>query len=188
MVSGSTSLGKSICHNVVSSDLVPVRIVVLSWVTSILSRVIVAVQPASHNCPTDNKLCVVISGTMCANVADGGSVGMSRCPSCVDVIILPSGIAIRIGIFDSVMCTRLLFGVDKCVVHPVSMIVGMLLCEGGLKTVVDVNAFVIFFTSSVLVLSSPRRQSVLSVFGAFLFLPILNSQQPSIMSIHVASF
>ena len=188
MVSGSTSLGKSICHSVVSSDLVPVRIVLLSWVTSILSRVIVAVQPASHSCPTDSRLCVVISGTMCANVAAGGNVGKSRWPSCVDVIMLPSGIVIRIGIFDSVMCTRLLVGVDKCVVHPVSMIVGILLCEGGLKTVVDVSVFFIFVTSSLFVLSSPRRQSVVSLFVFFLFFPILNSQHPSIMSIHVASF
>ena len=185
-MSESTSLGKSRCHNVVSSDLVPVRMVLFSWVTSILSRVMVAVQPASHSCPTDNKLCVVISGTMCASVAAGGSAGMSRCPSCVDVIMLPSGIAIRIGMVDSMMLIRLLFGVDRCVVHPVSMMVGALLDVGGPKEFV-LNAFVIFVTSCIVSLGSPRRQSVVSV-PFFLFFPILNSQHPSIISIHVDSF
>ena len=46
---------------------------------------------------------MVISGTMCDTVAVGGNVGKSRCPSCTDVIVLPSGIVIRIGDVDQVV-------------------------------------------------------------------------------------
>ena len=97
---------------------------------------IVAVQPASHNCPTDIKLCVVISGTMCESVAAGGNPGMSRCPSCVDVIVLPSGMMISIGFVDSVTLSSGCCDVDRCVVHPLSMIVGTVTNEGG-PTVLD---------------------------------------------------
>ena len=97
---------------------------------------IVAVQPASHNCPTDIRLCVVISGTMCDNVAAGGNPGMSRWPSCVDVIVLPSGMTISIGFGDSVIWSSGCCDVERCVVHPLSMIVGTGTVEGG-PTVLD---------------------------------------------------
>ena len=122
---GSTSFGKSRCHNVVSGDRVPVIMTLSSCVISILSLVTVAVHPASHNCPTESKLWVVISGTMCASVAVAGNSGILRCPACVDVIVLPSGMLIRNGVSDSAMLIKLLIGVDKCAVHPVSIIVGM---------------------------------------------------------------
>ena len=72
--------------------------------------------------------------------------------------------------------------------HPVSRIVGILFLMGGPKFDVVVNAFAIFVTSLLFVLGSPRRQFVVSCVVFFLFFPILNSQHPSIMSIHVASF
>ena len=141
----SISFGISICHSVVSADRVPVIMVFWSCITSILSLVIVAVQPASHNCPTESRLCVVISGTICASVAAGDSVGMSKCPSNSDVIVLPSGIVIRIGVRDLVMLMRLFCGVAKCVVQPVSIIVGLLLVVGGPMSIV-LNAFFIFLS------------------------------------------
>ena len=84
-----------------------------SCLTSILSLVTVAVHPASHSCPTDSKLWVVIPGTMCDCVAAGGNAGMSRCPECVDVIVLPSGMVMCIGFSDSVIFRNLFLGVDK---------------------------------------------------------------------------
>ena len=183
-MSGSTSAGRSKCHNVVSGDRVPVRIILSSCVTSILSFVTVAVQPASHNCPTDNKLCVVISGTMCDSVAVGGNSGMFICPECVDVIVLPSGMLICNGVVDTVILTRLLVGVDRCVVHPVSMIVGTMLFEGGLKCGEIDNAVAIFLFS-LLLLSSPPSHAFFSVT---VFFPNFNSVLPSIRSNHVAVF
>ena len=125
---------------------------------------------------------------MCDIVAVGGNVGKSRWPSCFDVIILPSGIVTRVGMVDLVMLIRLLFGVDRWVVHPVSRIVGLSCWMGGSKFDVVLKAFVIFVTSLLLVFGSPRRQRVVSFVVFFLFFPILNSQHPSIISIHVASF
>ena len=45
---------------------------------SILLLLIVAVQPASHKCPTDIKECVLSLGTTWVNVAAGGSDGMLK--------------------------------------------------------------------------------------------------------------
>lgn len=145
-----------------------------------------ALHPASHNCPTDSKLCVVISGTICDRVASGGSSGILRCPECVDVMVLPSGILIFNGVSDLVILMRSFVGVDKCVVHPESMMVGMLLCKGGPKICVVFNAVVIFVTS-LFILGSPRPQ-LFAVWVTFLFLPTFIAQHPSIMSNHVASF
>ena len=97
--------------------------------TLICSLLTFAVQPASHNCPIDMRECVLSSGTMCANVAAAGNSGMSRCPSCVDVIVLPSGIVMRMGFVAICMLVKCVSGVHKCVVHPVSSII--LVSVGG---------------------------------------------------------
>ena len=155
-----------------SLDRLPVITVCPLYSMSMLLLLTMAVHPASHNCPTDSKLCVIISGTMCDTVAAGGNVGILMCPSCVDVIVLPSGIVIRIGMSDFVMLTRLLFGVERCVVHPVSMIVGISLCVGGPKFDKLLNAFFILVLSFILSLGSPRRQFVVSDVAFFLFFPM----------------
>ena len=53
---------------------------------------------------------------MCNRVAVVGNSGIFICPKCVAVITLPSGMVI--------IFVRLLNGVDRCIVHPVSMIGG----------------------------------------------------------------
>ena len=78
-----------------------------------------AVHPASNNCPMEMSECVLSLGTTCVSVAAGGNSGMSKCPSCVDVMVLPSGIVIVMG--DDVICRSIkcVSGVHKCVVQPV---------------------------------------------------------------------
>ena len=134
-----------------------------------------AVHPASHNCPIDISECVFNSGTTCVNVAAGGNVGMSKCPSCVDVIVLPSGMVMVIGAV--VMCLSMsgVSGVHKCVVHPVSRII--LVSVGGPTIADDVKCVVllltslfIFLLSSLLSLGSPPRQ--LFVFWCVLLLAL----------------
>ena len=97
-----------------------------------VSLLTVAVHPASHSCPMDINECVLSSGTTCVSVAACGSAGMSKCPSCVDVIVLPSGMVMVIG--DAAICRSIkcVSGVHKCMVHPVSRI--MLLVVGGPKS------------------------------------------------------
>ena len=186
-MSGSTSCGKSRCHNVVSGDRVPVIMILLSCTTSILSFVTVAVQPASHSWPTESKLCVVISGTMCDSVAVAGSAGIFKCPACVDVIVLPSGMLMHSGVSDNVMFIKLFVGVDRCAVHPVSIIVGILCCMlvGGLMNVGEIDNAVAIFVTSLLFLSSPPRQAFFSGVPDF---PNFKSQHPSMRSNHVAVF
>ena len=124
------------CHNVVSSDLSPVRTVSPLYDTSMLLLVTVAVHPASHNCPIEINECVLSSGTTCVNVAAGGSAGISRCPSCVDVMVFPSGIVIVIGDVVIFRSTNGVSGVHICTVHPVSSII--LVSVGGPKLCDDV--------------------------------------------------
>jgi hypothetical protein len=48
---------------------------------------------------------------------------MSKCPSCVDVMVLPSGMVIVIGAVVTWRSTRCVSGVHRCVVQPVSSII-----------------------------------------------------------------
>ena len=146
-----------------------------------------AVHPASHNCPTDSKLCVVISGTICVSVAAGGSPAMLMCPSCVDVITLPSGIVICMGFFVSTILMRLLLSVARCVVHPVSMMVGSAMLLGGPKSSV---VMFLFNISLKLFLGSPPCQSVVVAAVPvrwIRFFPNFISLHPACILNHVAS-
>ena len=96
---------------------------------SMLLLLTMAVHPASHSCPIDMSECVFSSGTTCVNVASGGSVGISKCPSCVDVMVFPSGIVMVIGDVVIFLSTSFVSGVHRCVVHPVSRII--LVSVGG---------------------------------------------------------
>jgi hypothetical protein len=192
IVLGSTSLGKSMCHKLVSRDLVPVMTIWSSCLISMVSRFTVAVHPASHNCPTDIRLRSVISGTICVRVASGGSPGMLRCPWWVDVMVLPSGMVMMSGLYDLVTFTSGCSMVAKCVVHPVSIIVGGVMV-GGPKVFVVVNVCTAILLLLLLIsLGSPPRQAVSSVvpflLNFFRLLAMLNSQHPFIISSHVASF
>lgn len=118
----------------VASDRSPDITTFPSYSMSMVFLFTMAVHPASHNCPIDISECVLNSGTTCVNVAAGGNAGMSRCPSCVEVMVFPSGIVMVIG--SVVMCLLMsgVSGVHKCVVHPVSRII--FVSVGG-PTVVD---------------------------------------------------
>ena len=124
---------------------------------------------------------------MCDRVAVAGNSGIFICPECVDVITLPSGMVICIGISDRVIFVRLLDGVDKCIVHPVSMIVGVIFCVGGPRSCEVLTVVAIFVKLVLLPSGSPPRQSLVAGFG-LLFLPMFILQHPSIISVHVASF
>ena len=58
----------------------------------------VAVHPASHNCPIDNRPDVFMSGNRCCEHASGGSDGMWRWRMRVDVIRPPLGSVTVIGL------------------------------------------------------------------------------------------
>ena len=94
---------------------------------------------------------------------------------------------ICIGISDRVMFVRLLDGVDKCMVHPVSMIVGVIFWVGGPRSCEVLTLVAIFVKLILLPSGSPPRQAVVAGFG-LLFLPMFILQHPSIISVHVASF
>lgn len=60
----------------------------------------VAVHPASHNCPIDNSPDVFMSGNRCCEHASGGSDGMRRWRTRVEVIRPPLGNVTVIGLID----------------------------------------------------------------------------------------
>ena len=72
-----------------------------------------------------------------ALTAAGGKTGISRFPSCVDVMVLPSGIVMVIGSVATFRLTMCVSGVQMCTVHPVSNIM-LLFSVGGPKSVGDV--------------------------------------------------
>ena len=61
---------------------------------------------------------------------------MSKCPSCVDVMVLPSGIVIVIGVVVLWRSISRVSGVHRWTVHPVSRII--LVSVGGPKVCDDV--------------------------------------------------
>ena len=65
-------------------SLLPLRIVLLFFVTCSADSVKVAVQPSSHNCPMDNRLAVVSVGNMCACDAAADMPLIGKCVLCVD--------------------------------------------------------------------------------------------------------
>lgn len=138
---------------------------------------------------------------MCDNVAAGGRPGMSKCPSCVDVMLLPSGMVMEIGTIDSVTFMSVCCGVDRCVVHPVSMMVGTLMLEGGPKMFDVTVSFAILLLLLSGLGSPPSHSSVfvaaaVSVAVVFLvfvivgrpFFPMLKWVHPPCMSNQWASF
>jgi hypothetical protein len=90
-----------IVHKPVSLHLVP-RMTMSSLLRIITSSLLnVAVMPASQMTGIDNKAPTVRSGNMCARLAASGKAGMSSRPSCVDVMILPSGMSTTAGLLVS---------------------------------------------------------------------------------------
>ena len=91
----------------------------------IASRSIVAVHPASQNCPTDRRLPDPMSGKMCVSLASSGIPGMSSCAVWLDLMISLFGIWMLMGFvaFFTLMtgAVAMASAVKKLPVLPVSI-------------------------------------------------------------------
>jgi hypothetical protein len=85
----------------------PLRIVALRNLMSTLCWSKTAVQPTSHNCPTDSRECGCRAGNRCAMVAVVGIIGICSWVDAIDSICWPSGRrTVMLGVSVSLMVGR----------------------------------------------------------------------------------
>lgn len=124
------------CHRLVSGDRSPCITMASSYETVNWALVMVAVQPASHNCPNEMRECVAKSGTMWTWVAVAGRTGMLSEASWVDTMIVPLGLRMEMGLLVTRLLMRGISVVQKWAVLPVSRMAGRYVVGAGLPAAV----------------------------------------------------
>jgi hypothetical protein len=99
---------------------VPVKIVLLPFITVTCVALNVTEHPLSHIWPTDSNECWANPGRMCARRADGGNEGIFKVAVCVDVIVSPLGRCTSNGVVVGCFSEQLALAKRKCAVHPES--------------------------------------------------------------------
>ena len=113
-------IGRAKCHNKVLGVRCPVRTTVSLTETVTAVAVKATEHPASHNWPMEMREEEASSGTMWMWRAAGGSMGKSRSASCVEVMMVPLGVRMEIGLSNRRLLMTGASMVPKWAVLPVS--------------------------------------------------------------------
>jgi hypothetical protein len=130
-------VGRDRCHSLVvgSRCLVKRMLSAKAMVTCLVVNL--TVQPASQNWPIDRREGHTSTGTMCTHRVARGSMGKSSSASCIEVITLPLGLRIMMGVSVVRWLMTGAVMVAKWAVLPVSAIAmcgwGRLLMGGDLR-------------------------------------------------------
>lgn len=91
-------VGRDRCHSLVVGSRCPVKRMLSAKAMVTCSAVNCTVHPASQNWPIERREGHARAGTMCTRRAARGSMGKSSSASCVEVITLPLGLRIVMGV------------------------------------------------------------------------------------------
>ena len=107
-------------HRLDCASRVPVRTVLLPFVTVTSVALNVTEHPLSHIWPTDSNECWAKPGSIWARRANEGNEGIFNVAVCVDAIVSPFGRRTSNGVLVGCLFEQLALANRKCAVHPES--------------------------------------------------------------------